>query len=395
MKKKLAIVTPGFLPVPAIKGGAVEALVTEIVEQNETFKKYDIDLYTIYDENLQKYDYKYTKIICLKQDKFKTILYKVINKLCQIFHICVHLNEFGNLAAKKISKKEYDYILIENNMYIYKKVLKNYEYNCKKIFHLHNDVGDVDKPKNLCQYIGQNADLVLTVSKYLKNHFMQLAGAKNIRVYYNSIDIEKYSNSIVIDKCKYVNKNDFVFMYVGRISKEKGLLELIKAFKIISNKYSEAKLLVIGDIWYGSKKKSSYLDRIYTEIASIKDKVIFLGSKPSSEMPQFFSIADCVVVPTICQEAFGMVAAEAMASHKALIVAESGGLPEVVDNSCAFVVPINNLIEGIVEKMCILLENKNLSKKMGNAAYKRITMRKDFQSKNYYKELNTFLEELK
>lgn len=90
-----------------------------------------------------------------------------------------------------------------------------------------------------------------------------------------------------------------------------------------------------------------------------------------------------------------MVAAEAMASHKALIVAESGGLPEVVDNSCAFVVPINNLIEGIVEKMCILLENKNLSKKMGNAAYKRITMRKDFQSKNYYKELNTFLEELK
>ena len=90
-----------------------------------------------------------------------------------------------------------------------------------------------------------------------------------------------------------------------------------------------------------------------------------------------------------------MVAAEAMASHKALIVAESGGLPEVVDNSCAFVVPINNLIEGIAEKMCILLENKNLSKEMGNAAYKRITNRKGFQSKNYYKELNTFLEELK
>ena len=395
MQKRLAIVTPGFLPVPAIKGGAVEALVTEIVEQNETFKKYIIDLYTVYDKDLQKFDYKYTNIISLKQNKYKTILCKVVNKLCQILHISIHLNEFGSQAARKICHEKYDYILVENNMYIYKKVLKNYNYNCKRIFHLHNDVGNIDKPKRLCQYIGQNADLVLTVSEYLKNHFMQLAEAKNIKVYYNCIDIEKYNSNIVMDKCEYLNKNDFVFMYVGRISREKGLLELIKAFKRVSNKYSKAKLLVIGDIWYGSKKKSHYLDRVYAEVASIKDKVIFLGSKPSSEMPRYFSMADCVVVPTTCQEAFGMVAAEAMASHKALIVAKSGGLPEVVDDSCAFVVPLDNLIDGMAEKMCTMLEKKNLAKEMGRAAYKRITIKKDFQSKYYYNKLNTFLEELK
>ena len=46
---KLAIISPGFVPVPAVKGGAVEQLIEYIVTANELYHKYDIDLYTVDD----------------------------------------------------------------------------------------------------------------------------------------------------------------------------------------------------------------------------------------------------------------------------------------------------------------------------------------------------------
>lgn len=44
---KLAIISPNILPVPALDGGAVEELTTYIIEENEESHRYDIDLYTI------------------------------------------------------------------------------------------------------------------------------------------------------------------------------------------------------------------------------------------------------------------------------------------------------------------------------------------------------------
>ena len=46
---KLAIVSPGFVPVPAVKGGAVEQLIEYVINANEIYHKYDIYLYKIND----------------------------------------------------------------------------------------------------------------------------------------------------------------------------------------------------------------------------------------------------------------------------------------------------------------------------------------------------------
>ena len=60
---KLAIISPGFVPVPAVKGGAVEQLIEYIVTANELYHKYDIDLYTVDDPLLNNFTYKYTNLI--------------------------------------------------------------------------------------------------------------------------------------------------------------------------------------------------------------------------------------------------------------------------------------------------------------------------------------------
>ncbi|WP_283598508.1 hypothetical protein [Lactobacillus gallinarum] len=46
---KLAIISPGFVPAPAVKGGAVEKLIEYFIDGNEKDHKYDIDLYTVDD----------------------------------------------------------------------------------------------------------------------------------------------------------------------------------------------------------------------------------------------------------------------------------------------------------------------------------------------------------
>ena len=51
------------------------------------------------------------------------------------------------------------------------------------------------------------------------------------------------------EKCK-IGANDFVYMYTGRVRPEKGVLELIKSFKKVLAKVSNAKLMVVGSRWY-------------------------------------------------------------------------------------------------------------------------------------------------
>ena len=68
--KKIAVIAPCILPVPATKGGAVEELVTCIINQNEISKQYAIDLYTIADSSYNLKDYSYTNIIQIPLDNF-------------------------------------------------------------------------------------------------------------------------------------------------------------------------------------------------------------------------------------------------------------------------------------------------------------------------------------
>ena len=398
MRKKMALITPGFLPVPAVKGGGGEMLITKLIEQNEVEKKFDIDLYTIEDKQINTKKYKQTNIIFIKTSYLNNLFARIVNKIANILNKKIHINPYGNKVSILLKEKKYDYLLIENNMYIFKKINESYPYKCKKIFHLHNDIGGIDKPQELCKYIGENADLILTVSEYLKKHYLKLVKVNKIDVLYNCVDINlfkyhNYSRKEYRNKYK-INKNDFVFQYIGRISEEKGLLPLVKAFKKVAKNNKNIKLCIVGDIWFGSKKNSPYFTKIKDEIISIANQVIFVGSQPITNIPKFMSMADCIIVPTICEEAFGLVAIEAMATKRALIVSESGGLPEVVDYSCAKIVSKENFVENLKKAMMSIIKEQKKAKQMGIHGYNRIISKSEFQEQNYFTNFYNKIKEI-
>ncbi len=390
---KCAIITPGFLPVPAIKGGAVESLVTTLIDLNEKEKEFYFDVFTIgtKEGNIQQ-KYDYTNINDIQISVIDKLIERILNKIFSVLHIKQYISKYDNLVGKKLRKsnKKYDYILIENNMYLYNKVIKNYRYKTKYIYHLHNDIGGRDKPIKLCKVIANSAHCVLTVSEFLKKKFIKVTGFEKVKTYYNCINTNNFDNKNFLHQRKELGlqENDIVFMYVGRFEKEKGLLELITSFKEVNRKYSNTKLLIIGD----NTKRNKYTKRIIKYSIEMKDKIKFVGYVENGNLKTYYDISDVIVIPSICDEAFGMVAIESMSLRKPLIVANRGGIPEVVNDKCAILIDKNNFIQKLAKAMEKMVEEPQNIKNMGNAGYNRFISIKEFNSNYYLKTFNNLIK---
>ncbi|MCI9246440.1 MAG: glycosyltransferase family 4 protein [Clostridia bacterium] len=384
-KTKIAIVSTMNLPTPAIRGGAVETLTTHLIEENEKQINFDIDLYTIYDEKLKEYSYQKTTIIPIKVNLMEKWFQKLINLKNRLFGKLPTYNISYTKLARKIKKQVYDLIVIENNMFVYKIVQRNVA--VPLVYHIHNDFNEVDKTKENYKQVAQTAKKILTVSNYIKNRCNSVIDMKNVEVLYNCIDDQKYQKSDTINmRSKYqIEDNAIVVGYVGRITQEKGILELIKAIKKVKTE-KNIKLLIVGAQWYSALIIDDYMKQIAEEIKGIEDKIIFLGYIEQENMANIYEIMDIVAVPSLCEEAFGCVAIEAMAMGKPVVVAESGGLPEIVKESFGFVIPKDEkFTENLAKKLEILINDEELRKEYGKQAKDEFENNKDYHKEQYFR----------
>ncbi len=130
----------------------------------------------------------------------------------------------------------------------------------------------------------------------------------------NGIEIDNKFDNIDEKLLKIINyeKNKFYIMFLGRISKKKGLHYLINSYKNIKEKYKKVEILVVGGI--EDKEYFNSLENI--------DGVKFLGQLDGITKHTIFSISDLFVLPTH-NENFGIVIAEAM-SYKLPVITTTG-----------------------------------------------------------------------
>lgn len=374
---KLAIITPCFMPVPAVNGGAVEQLITYFIEANEKYHKYDIDLYTVADEKLNSYTFKYTNIIQIKnyQSNYRVKGYYFLKRtFSNVFRIQL-CSDYMSYKIPRIYKKNlYDLTLIENNMNLYNALI-NKKRNEKFFFHLHNDFdnGDTEKSKEKAERIIKTADGIITVSNFLKDKLLKY-GAKNVFLAYNAVIVKNFhevNNDICRkDREKYgFSKEDCVFTFIGRLAEEKGVDTFLNALEILKNK-TNIKALVVGDSIINSGKEDAYRRMILGKANKLKEKVSLTGYVSNQKLSNLYSISDCIVVPSQVEEAFGMVALEAMNMKKPVIASKAGGLSEVLSNKGSILLDLNHNFTGNLAKaMRILASNKGLRKKMGLQNY--------------------------
>lgn len=115
---KIAILTSGILPVPAVQGGAVENLVDFYLEYNDRHRLHDITVYSVWHRDVEQHPalqssvnhYKYIKVDSL-WGKLKKRFYHLTHKECYYHY---HIEYFLHEAIKHIRRTAYDVIIIEN-----------------------------------------------------------------------------------------------------------------------------------------------------------------------------------------------------------------------------------------------------------------------------------------
>lgn len=151
-----------------------------------------------------------------------------------------------------------------------------------------------------------------------------------------------------------ISEDEIVLIFVGHEFKRKGLAHLIKALPFI-----EAKLIVIGKEYAGP----------YESLAKnlkVDNKIIFAGIVPRVE--DYYAASDIFVFPTM-YEAFPLVTLEAAASGLPILATKVNGTEELIQEGYnGFFIKRNP--QNIAEKICMLIEDKKLLKKMGKNARK-------------------------
>ena len=143
-----------------------------------------------------------------------------------------------------------------------------------------------------------------------------------------------------------IHKDDFVFIFVGRIVKDKGINELISAFKIVSAKYSKAKLLLVGPY-------EKELDPIALESEQeieTSSSIISVGFQ--NYVLPYFKMADALVFPSY-REGFPNVVMQAGAMGLPSIVTDINGCNEIIiERENGLIIPsksVSKLIKAMEE----------------------------------------------
>tara|TARA_R110000772_G_scaffold34729_1_gene84160 strand:- start:841 stop:1977 length:1137 start_codon:yes stop_codon:yes gene_type:complete len=164
---------------------------------------------------------------------------------------------------------------------------------------------------------------ILSVSQALADEMITMGIDKEkIRVIYNGVDHQKFQVQHAIANKK---PNDYI-LYVGNLKKEKGVIELIKGFAEISEKYPELKLLYAGPGILRSELANQ------AKNLAISNKVILLGGVDHNQLPELISQARVLALPSY-NEGVPNVVLEAMASGTPVLATNVGGIPEVFDEN--------------------------------------------------------------
>lgn len=113
-------------------------------------------------------------------------------------------------------------------------------------------------------------------------------------------------------------------LYVGRMEPLKGPHYLIQAFAQVVAKLPTARLRLVGD---GPQRPE--LEALAAKL-DITTNVDFLGWVPQDHIADQYARANVVVVPSICPEALGLVAIEALSAGRPVVATQMGGLPELI-----------------------------------------------------------------
>jgi glycogen(starch) synthase len=179
------------------------------------------------------------------------------------------------------------------------------------------------------RWMANRADRVITCSSYMREHVSDIYGIEEERVTVipNGIDPAELVpvDDLAELRARFAVPDERLVLLVGRLVYEKGFQIALEALPGLIERVGNVRFLVAGS---GTHEDGL---REQARESGLDDHGTFLGWIGDDVLHSLYRISDLCVVPSI-YEPFGLVALEAMASGCPCLVADTGGLREVVPN---------------------------------------------------------------
>lgn len=396
--KKIVFLMPFYaFPVPSTMGGGVEELMTLLLNENELQQNPEYEFYFI-TKNLygkkKKYncinEYKNSKVIKIKYNRFVNTCIRIINRVLKILKI---KKRFANLYYQKCFKtiKEInpDHIVFERDYDSDTKKYAKYFGKDKLSFHIHTQILNKE---DLSDKFGS----LISVSNFISDDWKNFLKNKDMNYYVlpNCVDEKRFTKTISkkerdLLRANYgLTKNDFAVIFCGRICEDKGIDKLIEAILPMDK---SIKLLIVGSVSALTNQTTPFYNKIKSLAFENSDRIKFTGYIDNSELYKTYQCADIQIVPSIWEEAAGLVVIEGQHSGLPQIITRSGGMTEYANPDGTIIIEKDeHIVSSLKEQIQQLKDNKH-KEEMAKSNKKHALL---FNEVSYYKNFVNIVDKL-
>ncbi len=284
-------------------------------------------------------------------------------------------HEMLKIISKDLDKNQL--IEIHNRPYLLEEIARGNKFPISLFFH--NDPQTMKGSKLIKERknILEKSAAIFCVSEFIKKKFLEGINKNfhKVHVLYNGVErkLKKFP----------LKKNEVLF--VGRLVPEKGVDLYVDVIQNIANKFTNWKFHLIGSSRLGDdKNKDSLESDIITRFKKIGKQTQFHGFKNQDFVQERMKSASIIVIPSIWEEPYGLVAAEAMSNGAAIIASDIGGIPEVIKESGVLIKNIDRLkLQDELEK---LMNDASKTKYLQKLSWNNF----EHSSKNSSKKLDNY-----
>ena len=230
---------------------------------------------------------------------------------------------------------------------------------------------------------------LIAVSHFIKRELVGVGiDDKKITTVHHGVDTKIYRKNIKTDKIlkKYPQlKGKRVIFHPARMGLAKGCDVSIKALNIIKRYFPDIVLILAGTKniidWGGTQEKDiAYMVNL-VKIFKL-EKNVLIDVFTLDEIAQIYGVAQVCMYPSSSGEPFGLTMLESLASSKPIIVTDSGGMPEIIqDGITGYVIPIKDF-EVLASRIMQLLSDDRLRERFGYTG-------RQYVEKSFSKEIVT------
>lgn len=356
--KRIAILAPGDLPIPARMGGAIETLVSHLIEENEqrgmfTFHVFNTSKYAKTLAHCRLLHTELRSVACHQAaDRAADRAYQLWNKATGYRE--PYQSVYLQKVCRILRQERFDEVLIEGLPRFAWRIWK--DCRIKPILHVHTDI--LDQNTRNCGEILASCKQVLCVSQYIANRVSSIPNreATAVNVFRNCVDTRRF-NAQTREKFRDETRkefgfldSDFVFMYTGRLHPQKGIRELLAAFE--QCKVPNKRMALVGGARFGDSGTDAFVNELERYASKHPHEVRLTGYVPHDGIARILSAADAYVSPSLFFEAAPLGILEAICAQIPCIVSNRGGIPEYVAGTDSILVDMDqNAAQSIARAM--------------------------------------------